>query len=132
MKLEKLWESYDFYTQSLTEQSRKLAFAAAAICWFFKGDDVTFPALITWALLCIVVFFLLDILQYLSTALLVRGWAFKKEVELEQTKGEALPEDEVSNPPRLYRPGFFFFCAKLAVLMLSFLFLISEFLSRLL
>ena len=36
MKNRDLWASYEFYTSELTKYSRQLAFAAAAICWFFK------------------------------------------------------------------------------------------------
>ncbi|MBN1182230.1 MAG: hypothetical protein JXB49_08080 [Bacteroidales bacterium] len=43
MKLSELWDQYQRYTKDVTEYSRKLAFAVAAICWFFKSDSVTFP-----------------------------------------------------------------------------------------
>jgi hypothetical protein len=44
MKIEELWTQYQYYTQDVTENSRKLAFAIAAICWFFKTPEATFFA----------------------------------------------------------------------------------------
>ena len=132
MTIKTLWDSYHFYTRTLSEESRKLAFAAAAVCWFFKSDDVTFPALIVSALLGIVLFFLFDILQYLTRALLIRSWTYRQEARLEFEKGTALPDDDVPNPPRLDKAAFFFLCIKLFVLLLAFSFMIAEFIRRLL
>jgi hypothetical protein len=35
MKLSNLWKNQQILSRDLTEHSRKLAFAVAAICWFF-------------------------------------------------------------------------------------------------
>ena len=101
MKIEKRWETFGFYTKALTEQSRKLAFAVAAICWFFKSDDVTFPWAITVALAFVVLYFILDVLHYFVAASLIKGLTLKQEAELEEKKGRAEPEDDVENPPSL-------------------------------
>ena len=129
------WGSLDFYTQSISEQSRKLAFAAAAICWFFRGGEgteVTFPVFIITALLFIVLFFTSDLSQYLSNAIKLERWTYKQEARIEAKEGRhAKEDDEMINPPSLYRLGDFFFYAKLVCLFLAFLFLIIEFATRL-
>ena len=132
MKLEKLWESYDFYTKSLTEHSRKLAFAVAVICWFFKSENVTFPWAVTAALACVVLYFTFDLLQYYVAASITRSWAFRQEAKLEKEKGTARPEDDVENPPRLDAWPFRLFHLKLLALSLSFGMLTVEFTKRLL
>jgi hypothetical protein len=38
-----LWNIYVTYTSEFTKYSRQLAFACAAICWFFRSPNVTFP-----------------------------------------------------------------------------------------
>ncbi|MCY4673799.1 MAG: hypothetical protein OXD43_08580 [Bacteroidetes bacterium] len=131
MRIKDLWESYDFYTKALTEQGRKLAFAAAAICWFFKSEDVTFPWPITAALVCIVLYFTFDVLQYLVAATKIRNWTYKKEDELESKKGKADLEEDVEKPPHLDDWPLRFFCLKLYVLFASFFWLIVEFVKRL-
>lgn len=131
MRISELWDTYNFYTQGLTEHGRKLAFATAAICWFFKSEQVTFPIPVIWALSFVVLYFLLDILQYFIAALIVRSWTYKKEAELEAHKGTADPDDDVEKPPRLDAPAFWLFVFKHIALFLSFLSLIVEFVLRL-
>jgi len=132
-----LWETRDFYTKGITEQSRKLAYAVAAICWFFRSGgatdgEVIFPSFITVALLFVVLFFICDLSQYLGNAIKLERWIFKKELEIEEENGRhARDNDEMTNPPSIYRLGDFFFYSKLASLFLSFLFLILEFTQRL-
>lgn len=131
-----LWDSVDSHTQSVSEQCRKLAFAAAAICWFFRtgeNTDVSFPPFIITALLFIVFFFACDVGQYLSNASRLERWTYKQEVRIEAEQGRLVKaEDEVPNPPRLYKLGDILFYVKIACLFLAFLFLIIEFASRLL
>src|SRR5436853_6308817 len=64
MKLSDLWKNQEIYSRDLTEHSRKLAFAVAAICWFFRTPQITFPPAILWALVFLVGFFILDVLHY--------------------------------------------------------------------
>jgi hypothetical protein len=49
-----LWAEYQHYTRDITEHERKLGFAGAAVCWLFKREDFTFPAVIYIALMFIV------------------------------------------------------------------------------
>ena len=131
MKIRELWDSYNFYTQGLTEHGRKLAFATAAICWFFKSEQVTFPTPVIWSLSFVVLYFLLDMLQYFVAALVLRQWTYQKEAELEAKTGRADPDDDVEKPPRLDAPAFWLFITKHIALFMSFLALIVEFVQRL-
>jgi hypothetical protein len=74
MKIEKIWEEYKDSKKDLTNNGRKLAFGAAAVCWFFKSPDARFPTLIIFSLLFIVLFFTFDILQFLSSVVSIRSW----------------------------------------------------------
>ena len=130
MKIRDLWESYHFYTQGLTEHGRKLAFATAAICWFFKSEQVTFPTPVILSLTFVVLYFLLDMLQYFISALVLRSWTYQKEAELEQVKGKADPDDDVEKPPSLDAPAFRLFIAKHIALLMSFIALLVEFALR--
>ena len=129
MKLSEVWKTYDFYTEKLTEQGRKLAFAIAAICWFFKTPEVTFPQDILLSLVFVVSFLLFDVLQYLIGALLTGGWARSREKKMWKEKGTV--EGEIDKPAWLDKPVKGLFLLKNASLLFSGWFLISEFFSRL-
>jgi hypothetical protein len=74
MKNEDLWKQYSDYSAIVSENFRKLAFAAAAICWLFKPPEKPFPKIILYGIWFIVLFFIFDILQYFVAALLLRFW----------------------------------------------------------
>lgn len=131
MKVEKVWESYSSYTQALTEHSRKLAFAVAAICWFFKSEQVTFPPAIVVALAFVVLYFIFDVLQYFIAAITLKRWIYRQEALLESEKGKAAPDDEVDKPPYLDAIPYALFCSKIVALFLSFIMLMWEFGTRL-
>jgi len=43
---------------------RNIGFAAGIACWAFRDNNFTFPSIILLALVCLCIFFLLDISQY--------------------------------------------------------------------
>jgi len=129
MKLSEVWKTYEFYTENLTDHSRKLAFAIAAICWFFKTPEVTFPPSILWSLIFVVLFLLLDVFQYLIGALLTGGWARQAEKKMHKTTGKV--EGDVDKPAWLDKPVKGLFLLKNFSLMLSGWFLLAEFVNRL-
>src|SRR5688500_7741761 len=94
-----VWASGQDYTKELTVQSRKLAFGGAAICWFFKTAEATFPKPILFALLLIVVFFLLDMAQYFLAANGIRTWMLGAERDMWE-KFETI-EGDYSKPAHL-------------------------------
>ena len=128
MKIEDLWKEYQEQTKEVTEASRKLAMAGAAICWFFKTPEVTFPAPVLVSLIFIVSFFALDLSQFFSTALLYRFW-IRHEEKLLQKSGRGLDEG-VKKAAWLNYPGIFFFVTKVICLLIGFLALSVEFILR--
>jgi|SRR5258705_3079405 len=125
MKTEKLWDEYQYYTRDVTENSRKLAFAVAAICWFFRTPESTFPPAILWSLALLVCFFVSDVLQYLSAAFTLRKFLEHQE-EKHYLKTGALPQ-EVTKPRWVDYPATFFFIVKTLFLLGSFVALGTEF-----
>jgi hypothetical protein len=87
MTTDKLWETYLHYSRDLTEHSRKLAFASAAICWFFKTPEITFPPAIMGCLALLVVYFILDVVHHLWGAVRVRKFLRDQEDALYKTTG---------------------------------------------
>ena len=128
MTTEKLWSQYQHYTRELTEHSRKLAFACAAICWFFKTPEITFPPKILWSLGLLVLFFLLDVLHYLTGSIVYRVFTHRQEQHLLRKTGSYVGEVDV--PRSLDRAPFTLFVAKSLALLASFAALASEFYSR--
>ena len=128
MKNADLWASYQSYTKDATEFARKIAFAAAAICWFFKNDSGQFPTNITWALLFVVGFFAADLLQSLIAALVYRRWIHNEEHKRFAASGNI--EGDYEKPRWLDYPAFTCFCLKLALLLLGYLFIARELWTR--
>lgn len=128
MKNAELWESYNYYTGELTKFSRQLAFAGAAICWFFKSEEITFPKPILVSLVLIVSFFILDILQYFLGAHILRWWIQREETKMWEKKKKI--EGEYHKPRWVDTPSFAIFNLKIAVLFGAFVALSIEFIER--
>ena len=104
MKNNDLWAQYDNFTKDLSENSRKLAFAGAAIAWIFKGPENTFPLLIRFSFGCIILFFIFDILQYFLGAILLKIWTEAQEKKKLQETGKI--EGDYNKPRKLDKPSF--------------------------
>ena len=128
MTTESLWDKYAEYTRDVTEHSRKLAFAAAAICWFFKTPQITFPPAILWCLALLVVYFICDVLHYLVGAFSLRYFLEREEKKHWNETGEELKA--VLKPRWVDYPATFFFVVKTVVLLSSFGMLATEFVYR--
>lgn len=129
MTISQLWDQYVHYTRDLTDHARKLGFAGAAICWAFKTDKFTFPALIYWALLFFIFYFLADILHSCLAALSVRRFAEQQEARL--WKELKTIEGDVEKPRSVDRPASYCFIAKVILLVAAFIFIICEVTRRL-
>src|SRR6266699_3565051 len=129
MTTEELWKQYQYYTRDLTEHSRKLAFAVAVICWFFKSPEITFPPAVFWSLALLVVFFFFDVLHYFAGAIIYRVFTHRREAELWDKTHSIQGEIEV--PRSLDRAVFTFFCLKTVFLLASCVALGTEFFYRL-
>jgi len=130
MKIKDHWDDYAFYTEKLTELSRQLAFAGAAICWFFKTPDVTFPTSILLALIGLVIFFISDIMQYLFSAILLKCWL--RPIEKEAWKKHKSLDVDIDRPSYIDKPAFLLFIIKIILLISSFILILSEFFKKLL
>ena len=128
MKNKDLWDSYSTYTSEFTKYSRQLAFAAAAICWFFRSETVTFPKPIIWALGILVSFFIADILQFFISAHLIRWWT--RDAEKKMWKEKKTIEGEYNKPWWIDSPAFFFFNVKAFLLCSVFIAIGVEFYGR--
>ena len=128
MKIDALWKEQQAYTRDLTEHSRKLGFAVAAICWFFRSPNVTFPPAVLWSLVLLVGFFVSDVLHYFIAANLYRVFIHRAEEQI----GDQLDETSEADVPRwLDLPGFILFWLKTLFLLASFSMLLVEFYYRL-
>jgi hypothetical protein len=118
MKSKEHWQQYKEYTQELTANCRKLAFAAAAICWLFRSSEYQFPQLILWALGLIIAFFICDILQYLIAAVLLKKWLEEREqISWEQ---HGMIENDDDKPKSLDVPAYRLWKAKIGFLLASY------------
>lgn len=128
MKNEELWKQYRDYTEVLTTNCRKLGFAAAAISWFFKSPPNAFPVPILMALGFVVMFFIADILQFLLGAIFIRFWTRKNE----RLKWEQLQtiEGEYEKPAWLDYPAFTMWWLKIVCLLLAYVFIGIQILTR--
>jgi len=120
MKLGDIWDRYRDYTGELSKNFRTLALAAAAICWFFKSPQITFPKNILFALIFVVAFFICDILHYGVGAVITRLWARQKEKQLHKKKIAITRETEVEQPAWLDVGPLVFFFGKVLCLALSY------------
>ncbi len=122
-----IWGQYKDYTRDLTEFSRKLAFAAAAIAWALK-TDTGFSGSGLLALASVVIFFMADVFQSLTAALCLRRWLYAEE-EKRWMETKSI-EGDYQKPKSLDKPAFFFFGVKIAALMLSFAFIGAEIVAK--
>ncbi len=116
-----LWASYDNFTKDLSDNARKLAFAAAAIAWVFKGPDNTFPPLIRFSFGFIILFFVFDILQYFLGAILLKSWTEDQEKKKFRETGKI--EGEYNKPKKLDKPSFKCMVVKTVALLVGYCFL---------
>jgi len=128
MKNSEVWDQYKAYTKDITEVSRKLGFAGAAICWILKTPQGIFSNSVLWALAFIVAFFISDILQSLSGALLLRYWIRSEEIKIWEANSTL--DGEYLKPVWLDYPSFTFFLLKVFSLLVGFIFIAVEIFKR--
>lgn len=127
MTIKALWTQYQDYTESHTEHARKLAFADAVVCWFFKSPDVTFPPAVLGALALLVVFFVLDLMHYFVGALCLKSFAEAEEQRVFEATNALTGDEQVDKPRFVDKPAFVFWILKTLALLASFGFLGTEF-----
>src|SRR6266571_2604884 len=115
-----VWEHYRDYTKDITEYSRKLGFAGAAICWFFKAPDFKFPIWILISFLFLLAFFVCDLSQSLVAAYRHRGWIRREEIKNFEETGKI--EGDYQKPWGLDIPVFRLFILKVVCLFVAYVF----------
>lgn len=128
MKNREVWDSYDYYTSEITKHARYLGFAGIGICWFFRSPELLFPRAILGALICLVLFFLLDLMQYYIAAIRLRLW-MQAEEEKREGEGDSI-EGDYWPPVQLDRPAFILFHCKLCALIAGFALICTEIIVR--
>jgi len=113
-----LWKSYKELTQTLSENGRKLAFAAAGLAWVFKTDVATFPPAVRLALAFVVAFFSFDLLQFVVGAVLLRIWTRREEKK--KWKANNSLDGDYEKPGWLDTPPFSLWWAKIIALLLAY------------
>ncbi|MGD1046702.1 MAG: hypothetical protein ABR936_15445 [Bacteroidota bacterium] len=130
MKASELWKQYQVYTRDITENLRKLSLGVAAICWFFKDSNYSFPPAILGCLLVLVLYFALDIIQYSVAA--YRYYCFTRDAEVIAWKhGKREKDPEIDVPDNLDLPSRVLLALKTTTFFIACGFLIAEFIYRL-
>ena len=119
MKNSEIWNSYSNFTLDLSNNARTLAFAGAAIAWLFKTQDNTFPSIVLWGLFFIIIFFILDILQYFLGAIILKFWAEGEESKQLEETGKI--DGEYDKPRYIDYPSFFCWVAKVISLLMGYI-----------
>ncbi|QDU66494.1 hypothetical protein [Engelhardtia mirabilis] len=123
MKSTEVWEQYREYTEALSENCRKLGFAAVAICWVFKGSGVLpavqLPASLLLALGLVSFYFLFDVAQYAVASALIGGWMRRQERSQWHVRGVLV--EEVEKPAWIDAPVATLFWGKLVLIVLTYL-----------
>lgn len=132
MKLRELWDNYDYYTSELSKTFRTLAVSGAAIAWFFKSENFSFPNFILLSLVFLVAFFIADIIQYFVAAIRIKKYARSKEKEMYKKKIEYNSETEIEVPEWLDNWPFTLFCIKSGLILAAYIFILIEISTRIL
>lgn len=131
MKLSKAWASYDDYSRTASNNARRLAFALAAVAWIFFTDEPTHSKWLVGSLAFVIIFFVLDLAQYVLGAERVRQHTASEEDEQGITAETDLDTVFISWPRSLDRPVLILYVMKLFILAAASLSLLPEFLFRL-
>lgn len=120
MKLGDLWRQYEAYTGEVSKGLRTLALAAGGFVWILRRGDGSYAVDVYVVLLILVIYFVLDIAQYISGAIVRKGLARQAEVHL-WTKGEKFTyETEVPVPAGSDRTAYVLWWSKVIVLLLAY------------
>jgi len=118
---EEIWKQYSNFAIDLSNNARKLAFAGAAIAWIFKAEDNTFPFSVLCALFFIIVFFILDIMQYFLGAIRLKKWIESEEKKKQKETGSF--EGEYKKPMSIDIPSYRCWVSKVFALLTGYFFL---------
>jgi hypothetical protein len=127
--LEKAQAQKDAYSGTASEIVRQLAFAGIAVIWLFRvgGEDaggVGFSPALLWPLAGFTVTLVLDLLQYVLSA--IAWWLFYMSTE-RQIRAKTLAADaKVDTPWLVLLPNYICFFGKLVAIAVSYFFLMAH------
>lgn len=131
MRLSDAWATYGEYSQAASENARKLAFAVAAVGWFFYSNEPTHTDFLIWSLALIISFFVFDLAQYVVGAERRRRHTPREELKHEIRADTDLDKIHIDWRVDLDRPTLWLYSLKLATLAVAAGFLLPEFVVRL-
>ncbi|SMG10281.1 hypothetical protein SAMN05661096_00304 [Marivirga sericea] len=120
MKLEYVRQSFDVFTTKASDLSRQLCFAGIAIIWIFKvyeGTEFKLPEILYKPLLIFCLALLSDLMQFIYGSVMIG-------ILLRITSAKQA-EDDVHYPRVLNFPTWFFFVAKIVLLIIAYIVLIN-------
>lgn len=123
--IDELWGEYIVNTTILSTVCRQLAFGEGAVCWFFKNSSGNLPIDIKNILLFLVLYFISDVLQYLTSTIIY--WNYAKFYEYKNNKQFLKNEDDITKPEWINAPSRAFFILKIFFLGIASFLLIGYF-----
>lgn len=123
MTNKEIWEGVIEYTSILSDNLRKLGFAAVAICWVFRSPEFLFSQEIIMSFVFTAVYFIFDILQYYVAAIVRRAWVYSEEGK-RRKKNDTIYTDDYVMEQRLDVPAFVLWNLKTISLLVAYGFII--------
>lgn len=126
MKLEKVREEINYFSQKTSEASQKLALAGIAIIWLFKstsGGINSFHWLLYWSLVFLILTIIIEFIHYLIFAPI---WALhycKNHKKLMKDGVADIEDKEVEQPTVKNIVGWVLFALKAIALIVGYVFL---------
>lgn len=121
MTNQEVWDQYKDYSQTTSDIARKIVFAGIAVCWLFREPNNNFPELVISSLILLITFFFFDLMQYLLSTLLLKGWIRNEENKKWESTRKI--EGDYQKPTWIDTPAFILFILKLICLVIAYIFL---------
>jgi hypothetical protein len=118
VKSEDVWRQYQEYTDLASNHARKLGFAAGGLLWILRDTEGGWSKGMRFGLLCVVIYFTTDILQYVVASVRRRVWIRGEEVR--RWREDRQIDGDYDVPESIDRPVYALWWIKLASLVVSF------------
>ena len=130
MKLSEYWKVFDGFSSTASDQSRKLAFAGIAVVWIFQVGTEENPGLDpiqAWILLLLCISLGADLIQYVYASIAWSAFCKHHERKLDNE----LDDPELRAPDWINLPTWLFFWIKIVSVIVGYVFLGLDLISRL-
>ena len=118
MTNKEIWQHYAEYTDKVTSIARKLGFAAIAVIWVIGGSTTNLTASLRYALLVVVLYFMMDLFQFFVGSLIMRRWIRNTEKFLWKEKKSI--EGNYQKPAWLDIPSYILWLLKILILFFGY------------